>query len=450
MTVARNNSIPPLNRTSETAVSNSITCIRRSLCLLILLQCSTGLSEDWPHWRGPNRNGNSPESSRWNGKTWPPGPSLWKANVNAGSTGPIVVGNHLYTMGWHDNQDHVYCLDVKTGKILWQQAYACPQFGRHSEGDKGLYRGPSSSPSYDNATGYLYTLSTDGDLICWDTRNSGQRVWGINFYDAYQVKQRPKVGRRQLRDYGYTTAPLLHEETVIAEVGDDEGNLMAFSRQTGKRLWTSQSTDPAGHTGGVVPIEVDGLPCVAVLTIRNLLVVRLDAGHAGETIAEFPWVTDFANNVATPTVLNNSVVITSEYNQYAITRIDITREGAKQVWKQPYASGVCPPVIYNGHVYWCWRGVYCLNFDTGKPIWRGGRGYGDTASCITTSDGRLIVWGRRGDLALVETADHSPKKYTELARHQDLLKTDVWPHIVLADGKLYCKDRDGNLLCFGL
>ena len=404
---------------------------------------------DWPHWRGPNRNGNVTESSHFKGGDWPTDKPLWTTNVNSGGSGPIVIGNRLYTMGWKAGQDIVYALDTKTGKVVWQQSYACPEYGRVSDGDKGLYAGPSSCPSYDAKTGYLYTLSTDGDLICWDTRQQGKRVWGINFYDLYQVPQRPKVGRRKLRDYGYTTAPLLHGEVVIAEVGDDEGNLMAFSKQTGKRLWTSQSKDPAGHTGGVVPITVEGLPCVAVLTIHNLLVARLDDGHEGETLAEFPWETDFANNVATPTVLNNSIVITSEYNQYATTRLDVTRQGIKQVWKQPYASGVCPPVIHKGYVYWCWRGLYCLDFKTGKPIWRGGV-FGDTASCIATTDDRLIIWGRRGDLVLAETAGRSPKKYQELARKKDLMENDAWPHVVLSAGQLYCRDRDGNMQCFQL
>jgi len=436
---------------AEASVSKFLQPICRILFFVTLVSfASVAQADDWPHWRGLNRNGNVGESSRWKGGTWPPTKSVWRANVNSGSTGPIVIGNRLYTMGWKENQDHVYCIDASSGREIWKQWYRCPRFGRHSEGDKGLYAGPSSCPSYDSKTGYLYTLSTDGDLICWDTRNKGKRVWSLNFYDAYKVGQRPKVGRRRLRDYGYTTAPLLHGDSVIAEVGDDEGNLMAFSKQTGKRLWASESKDPAGHTGGVVPIVVDGMPCVAVLTIHNLLVARLDKGHAGETVAEFPWETDFANNVATPTVLNNSVVITSEYNQYAITRIDITRTGAKQIWKQPFASGVCPPVIHNGHIYWCWRGVYCLDFKTGEPVWRGGRGFGDTASCIATTDGRLIIWGRRGDLALVETADHSPKEYTELSRRKGILKNDVWPHIVLSGGRLFCKDRDGNMVCFAL
>jgi outer membrane protein assembly factor BamB len=242
---------------------------------------------------------------------------------------------------------------------------------------------------------------------------------------------------------------LIHGDWVIAEVGDDQGNLMAFSKRTGEHQWSSQSHDPAGHTGGIVPITVDGLPCVAVLTIRNLLVARLDKKHAGETLAEFPWVTDFANSIATPAVHGNSIIITSEYNQYSICKVRITRTGATEVWKQPYASGVCSPIIHKGYVYWCWRGVYCLEFETGKPVWRGGI-FGDTASCLVTSDDRLIVWADRGRLVLAETAGRSPNKYTELSRKQNIFKSDVWPHIVLSGGCLYCKDRDGNLKCFKL
>ena len=418
-----------------------------ALCTLLAgLNCHA--AEDWPHWRGLQRNGHVDEPSGWNGGEWPQRPAAWRAKFGAGGSGPIVIGKRLYTMGWENDQDHVYCVDVESGEVLWTSSYPCPNYGRHSEGDKGLYSGPSSCPSFDTATSYLFTLSADGDLNCWDTATGGKRVWGINFHEKYRVPQRPRVGRRLLRDYGYTSAPLVVGDLVIVEVGSEQGNLMAFSSKTGQRQWASQSTDPAGHTGGAVPILVDGLPCVVVLTIRNLLVVRIDPGHEGETLGEFPWVTDFANNIAAPTVFNNSVIITSEYNQYSIARVDITRQGAKQVWKKPYASGVSSPIVHKGYIYWCWRAVYCLDFETGKPMWRGGRNFGDAASCIATADDRLIIWGRRGDLILAETAERSPKKYTELSRQDQILKNDVWPHVVLAGGKLFCKDRDGNMICF--
>jgi hypothetical protein len=60
----------------------------------------------------------------------------------------------------------------------------------------------------------------------------------------------------------------------------------------------------------------------------------------------------------------------------------------------------------------------------------------------------LIVWGQRGKLALLETAKRSPKKYEELALRDGVLKELAWPHVVLADGRVYCRDRSGNLACF--
>jgi outer membrane protein assembly factor BamB len=404
---------------------------------------------DWPNWRGPDHNGVSSESSGWDNGTWTSEPA-WTGTTGAGASAPIIVNGKLYTLGWSKEptpSDTLTCRDAKTGQRLWSQEYACPQYGRQSEGDKGLYSGPSASPTFDPKTGLLFTVSTDGDLNCWDTEHSGKRVWGINFYEAYGVKQRPLVGTRRLRDYGYTSSPLIHETWVIVEVGDDEGNLFAFDKRTGQRAWTSECKDPAGHTGGLVPIRVDGIPCVAVLTIHQLLVARLDDGHEGKTLATFPWETDFANSIATPAVSGQSIVITSEYNQYSICRVDVSRDGAREVWKQPYASGVCSPVIHKGHIYWCWRGLYCLDFETGKPLWRGGR-FGDTASLLVTKDDRLIVWADRGELVLTETAVRSPKKYTELTRRSGLFESDVWPHVVLSDGRLYCKALEGKLKCF--
>jgi len=423
----------------------------RNLSILCLSVTASSNAGDWPHWRGPTHDAVSTEHSGWNGADWPT-KLVWETKSEAGASAPIVVDGKVYSLGWTREpspHDVVVCLDAKTGKQLWAQQYECPEYGRRSEGDKGLYSGPSASPTFDSKTGFLYTLSTDGDLNCWDTASEGKLVWKVNFYEKYEVPQRPLVGRRRLRDYGYTGSPLIHDEWIIAEVGDDEGNLFAFDKRTGQRVWTSESKAPAGHTGGLVPITVRNIPCVAVLTIHNLLVARLDVGHEGKTLAEFPWETDFANSIATPAVLGNSIVITSEYNQYSICRVDISLSGVKEVWKQPFASGVCSPVIHKGHIYWCWRGLYCLDFETGKPLWRGGI-FGDTASCLVTSDDRLIVWADRGDLVLTETAVRSPEKYTALARNKTLSESDVWPHIVLSNGRLYCKGRSGNLKCFEL
>ena len=107
-------------------------------------------------------------------------------------------------------------------------------------------------------------------------------MWAVNLYDAYGMKQRPRIGRSPIRDYGYTSSPLVHGDWVLVEAGSARGTLVALDKRTGKEAWASELADEAGHTAGPVPITVEGVSCVAVLTLRNLAVIRLDAGSEGE------------------------------------------------------------------------------------------------------------------------------------------------------------------------
>jgi outer membrane protein assembly factor BamB len=402
-----------------------------ALLLLLALQ-------DWPHWRGPGRDDVAAEPSGWTGGAWPGEPE-WAVKVGEGSGSPIVAGGRLYAMGWSGGRDTLSCLDAATGKELWTASYPSPSHGRHKMGDEKFYSGPTSTPEFD--AGRLYTLGIDGDLHAWDAAD-GRKLWGLNLYEAYRAPRRPHVGAQQ-RDYGYITAPLALGGRLFVHVGAAEGTVMAFDPATGKRAWASECRDEAGHAGGMAPITVEGVPCLAVLTLRHLVVLRLDDGR---TVATFPWTTDFGNNVASPAVSGDSVLVTSEYNRNAIARVRITLKGAEQVWQAPFASKACTPVIHGGRVYWAWRKVRCLDFATGAQQWEGGE-FGDAGSCIVTADGKLIVWGGTGRLSLLETGGDA---YRELARAVRVLPATSWPHVVLAGGRLYCKDRDGNLKCFKL
>lgn len=421
------------------------------LILSVVTAAAPALAADWPHWRGPARDGSSPESSGWDAGAWPPKQPTWTGGFGIGSTSPLVAGGRLYVMGWADGEDRVHCVDATSGRPLWKQAYRCGKYGRHATGDEGLYAGPTATPEYDRQTRLLYTLSVDGHLNCWDTGADGRRVWSVNLYDAFGVGRRPKVGRMGLRDYGYTAAPLVHGDWLLVEVGDDGGAVVAFDKKTGARRWASQYRGDAGHSGSLVPMTVGGVPCVAVLTLRHLLVLRLDGDNAGKTVAEFERVTDFAQNIATPAVSGDRILVTSGYNHESTVALDVTLPGGvRKAWERAGDySLVCTPVIHRGHAYWAWQEVRCLDIGTGAKRWSGGA-FGDAGSCVVTSDDRLIVWGGAGRLALVELAGRSPGRYTELAATRPLSESDAWPHVALSDGRLFCKDRLGNLICFSL
>jgi|SRR5262245_40653574 len=419
-----------------------------SRIIVLLLGAAAPLAAtDWPHWRGPTRNGLTDEPSGWADGRWLADKPAWTANVGAGASSPLVIGDRVYTLGRSGSRDMVRCLSAEDGKELWAVGYRGPEYGRFHNGDEGLYSGPSSTPEYDPETRLLYTLGPDGDLRACDTVANGKEFWALNLYDAYGAKQRPRLTRSPIRDYGYTSSPVVHGRWLLVEVGSPRGSLVALDKKTGKEAWRSELTDEAGHNAGPVAMTVEGVPCVALLTQRHLAVIRLDAGKEGKTVATYPWVTDFANNIASPAVRDQFVLVTSQYNQNAIVKLKVTLTGIEKVWQKPYPSKVCTPVIHGGHIYYAWQKVRCLDWETGEQQWEGGS-FSDPGSCVVTADDRLVVYGGNGKLALVETAKRSPKAYTELAVKERLFKTHAWPHVVVAGGRVYCRDREGNLACF--
>jgi outer membrane protein assembly factor BamB len=275
-------------------------------------------------------------------------------------------------------------------------------------------------------------------------------VWGINLYERFPVGQRPanRLAENDFRDYGYTTAPYVHGDWVIVEVGAKEGSLMAFDKRTGERCWLSEYGAPAGHTGGLVPLTVEGIPCLAVLTLHNLLVVRLDRGSEGKTVVTFPWKSAWGDNVLTPAVQANCILICSRHTHNSICKLRITLREAKRLWEQPYASHVDSPVVHGEHVYLATERLLCLNWETGRLVWEGGS-YGNGGACIVTNDGKVIVWSDHGHVALVETALESRKQYKRLARIARVFSSSsAWPHPALSGGLLYCKNREGKLKCY--
>jgi len=422
----------------------------RALLLVVLTAGPARAGDDWPHWRGPQRSDVVRENSGWKDGRWVDPKPLWGAQVGEGSTSPLVIGGRLYVMGRDGREDHVRCLEAGTGKSLWTVSYKCPQYGRHATGDENAYSGPTSTPEYDTNTGYLYTLSCDGDLNCWDTHASGKKVWGMNLYDRFHVEQKraSKLEPDDLRDYGYTTSPYVQGDWVIVQVGSKEGTIMALDKRTGERRWASEYRGPAGHTGGLTPITVEGVPCLAVLTLRDLLVLHLDGGNEGRTVAVYPWVSAWADNVLTLAVEGDCVLICSWHTHRSICKVKITLQGATRLWEQPYASFVGSPVIDGDCVYMVCDRLLCLDGQTGKLVWAGGSfGYGGT--CLVTADGKLIIWSNLGSMTLVASARESPGEYRRLAQIKRVFEgTEVWPHAAIANGRLYVKDRKGNLKCF--
>ena len=408
---------------------------------LLSIKCSAA---DWPHWRGPNRNDVTSELSGYTAGAWPLKAPAWQCNIGGtGETSPIIADGKLYTMGWNNGKDTVYCISVKDGKTLWRQSYSCPGYARYHYGDEGTYLpGPISTPEYDPQTGLLYTLSTDGDLNCWDTNKQGEKVWGFNLYDRFKAAQRPSTGG-EMRDYGYTTSPLIQGQWLIIEVGAHDGSLMAFDKRTGGNpvgtpIWKSVFADQAGHSGGLVPLTIAGIPCVAVLTLHNLLIVRIDPAHAGQTMTTYPFSALYGANMVTP-VFDGDLAVLSTVHGRSDDLVMIGQNKAVRLSSAPH-SEEGTPIFHGGYFYRGagWLEKWKLTAAGTRRLWQG-ENFGGEGCLIMTGDQKLIAIGN--SKAALYTLDGK-----ELSKVDNFPTS--WQHPALAEGHLFCKNHKGDLWCF--
>lgn len=85
---------------------------------LFLLCTVPALAQDWPQWRGPQRDGRGNAAIALP-TSWPEQLQLqWEIVVGTGHASPLVVGDKVYIHARKDEREIVTCLNLTTGRTL--------------------------------------------------------------------------------------------------------------------------------------------------------------------------------------------------------------------------------------------------------------------------------------------------------------------------------------------
>ena len=81
-------------------------------------------ADDWPQWRGPNRDGQIRFAEP---KTWPEKlTTRWKITVGEGYASPLLAGGRILQFARQGDDEVAMAIDPANGKILWRQSYPAP------------------------------------------------------------------------------------------------------------------------------------------------------------------------------------------------------------------------------------------------------------------------------------------------------------------------------------
>ena len=113
-----------------------------ALALMFSIGAFSGFAQDWPQWRGPNRDAKAADFKA--PKTWPKElTEKWKVTVGEGVATPALVGDKLFVFSRQDGNEITRCLNAADGKELWSEKYE----SLGATGGASQHSGPRSSPA---------------------------------------------------------------------------------------------------------------------------------------------------------------------------------------------------------------------------------------------------------------------------------------------------------------
>jgi outer membrane protein assembly factor BamB len=422
-----------------------------SLVVLLVALAASGVlvaaDNDWPQWRGQNRDGHSPDTGLL--QSWPEGgpPLAWRsAGLGGGFSSVAVSGKRIYTMGDHGDAQYLLGLNRTDGSVLWKTEVG-PAW-------KDKYLGPRSTPTVDGER--VYVVTTEGDVFCVDNA-SGKVIWQRSMPKDFGGVMQSYQGTYQWK---FSESPLVDGKKLIVTPGAKDAALVALNKMTGEEIWRSaipalgdKGGDGAGYSSVVIS-EAAGVRQYVQFVGRGVIGVETETGR-------FLWgyngVANGTANIATPLIDGNYVFASSGYDTGSAL-IEIVRKGeqleAREVYflepnvMQNHHGGM---ILHEGHVY---TGTghnkgfpLSVNLKTGKVAWGPERNAGKSSAAIAYADGRIYFRYQDGLMVLVEATHEG---YRE---HGSFMIPDVtqpsWPHPVIAGGYLYLREQD-NLFCYDL
>lgn len=381
---------------------------------------------EWPCFHGTDRTNKSAETGML--KEWPKdGPKLlWTVSgLGEGYSSVSSGGGLLYTAGKYNNQTYIFSFDLE-GKLVWKKPNG--QAWSTTLSYASSYTGARSTPTYDN--GVLYHLGERGRLTAFNAK-TGTELWHRELVSDFEVEP---------PEYGYSESVLIDGDNLYTRPAGKKGFQVCLNKNTGALIWANT--------------EIPGSAGYSSMVIKELGDYRMVIGSGSNCYygidtrtGKLLWKVDFENqrelNITDAISYIEYVFISSGYGKGSMLfKLKASGKGIvpETVWQSPlmdnHHGGV---ILHNGYLYGSGsnsRGWFCLDFLTGKQVWKA-----DGEGSVTYADGMLYMLDEKGTMKLVRA---TPDKY-ELSGEFKVPKGGegmYWTHPVVCGKRLYIRHAD--------
>jgi outer membrane protein assembly factor BamB len=378
------------------------TPLATALTLALLLSAALR-ADDWPQWRGPNREGVCRENGLL--ESFPAGglKVRWRAPVGWGFSSPVVAQGRVYLPDSEvvkpKAKERVHCFDETTGQTLWTHVYEVAYEDWAFDPKQEI--GPVATPIVQN--GKVYTVGRLGHLFCLDAR-TGEVRWQRNLAKDYQVGFAPGA-----------PSPLIEGDLLILFIGGKPGaGVIALHKDTGQEVW--KALDESLTFSSPIVISSGGKKQLIVWTQES--VTSLDPA-AGTTYWRQGLRTSSDYAVSTPVFHKDRLLVGG-----LMFQLDPDKPAAKVLWPDSKAPSRrifshTSTALFPGDYLFSAKSsgeLICLEAATGEQVW-------ESAKVTDLKNGASIHLTPNGNSALLYTdkgelirAQLTAQGYKEISR----------------------------------
>jgi outer membrane protein assembly factor BamB len=412
------------------------------LAYLLCGTCATLTgAEDWPQWRGLNRDGVWTESGIL--ATFPAdGPEIcWRVPVGLGWSSPVVSQGRVFVTDVELEtklaQERVHCFDEATGKLVWTYAYEAEYPDLPPENRST----PAATPIVE--AGKLYMIGGNGHVHCL-VAATGELVWENRLDREFEINA-----------LSCRPSPLIEGDLLILLTGGKPSAcVIALEKTTGKHVW--RALDESVSNSSPIVIPAGGKRQLIVWTGESVTSLM---PTTGEVNWREPLVTNTNYSTATPVCQKNALLVSGFMMELSGDAALATAMWPKsRVLARRVLSNTSTPLLQGDYVYSAKSGgeLVCLDSHSGEQVWV-------TEKVTELKPGASIHLTPNGDAVWLFTDEGNlirtrltPQGYEELSRAHLLEPTSIfsgklmaWVPPAFANRHVFVRN-DKELVCASL
>jgi outer membrane protein assembly factor BamB len=376
-------------------------------------------AQDWPQWRGPNRDG--AVSSFREPSTWPDSlKQQWRIEVGLGYATPLLVGDRLFVFTRQGENEVMMAIEAASGKVIWRTSYAAPFSMNSATSRHGA--GPKSTPTF--ANGRVFSLGMTNIVTAFDAA-TGKQLW-----------QKPATKAQPM--YHTAMSPIVDRDVMFVHVGGPgDAALTAFDVANGNVRWTWTGDSPA--YGSPIVVDLAGTRQLVTFTHQSLIGVAV---ATGELLWRRPFKTPSDTTSQTPILFGDTIIQNGRDNGVTAFRVS-RRNGAwatDDVWQTKDVSlYMTNGIVANGVLYGLSHlnsGQYFgLDLATGQVLWKSAPRQAENAAMVRAGE-TILALEDDGELVVMRP---SRTEMTVVKRY-DVADSQTWAQPTIAGSRVYVKD----------